>query len=128
MKFDKQVWIPRAILLFFTVIATSASVAGGNLSFNRSDIELWNVEIYAFFSWISFFLSFLPRKWIALSFFAIHIIGMVGMYLHLKYITYYCWATQLPEFYLLFYFYLPMTIIIGILFIVFTRKRKVNVG
>jgi len=124
MKTDKQVWIPRAILLFFTVIATFASVTGGKLSLNRSDIELWNVEIYAIFSWIAFFLSFLPRKWIALSFFAINIIGMAGMYLHLKYITYTCWFPQLTEFYLLFYFYLPMTIIIGILFIVFTRKRK----
>jgi len=123
MKTSKQVLIPIAILLFFTLIATIASIFGSHLSFERSDIELWNVEIYAFFSWISFFCSFLPRKWLAISFIVINIIGMVGMYLHLKYITYYCWFPQSVEFYLLFYFYLPMTIILGITFFAFTRKN-----
>jgi hypothetical protein len=124
MKSDKFIWIPRGIILFFSICATSIVVA--SLATNKwiIDPDFLDFEIYAFFSWISYGASFISKRFVVITYFTINLVGLICFFLYMKYFSYYCWAEKLYEIYFLIFFYIPTMIIISVLYFIFKKKRK----
>jgi hypothetical protein len=117
---EKKPWIPRIFLLVMCIGSSLVYL----ISILGKDDRLILGELFIASLWISFFISFLFKKYIALSNLVFNVVSLAAYFYCLDNFTYYCHFAFLGSLLLIVFIFLPILVTTTVMFFDYSRQLK----